>query len=111
MYSIYNGAENNCIKIFVLVYSMGVYYGKEKKIWNLLDWTLYTHILSHSTPWLANLQKRATTMYLLYNTGFIYIELTFFPYTVLTISYYTLLEEISSAYYIKIKEFGFWPKS
>ena len=71
MYNIYNGAENNCNKIFVLVFSMGVYYGKEKKkFWVLFDWILYTHILSHNTPWLANLQKRATTMYLLYITGF-----------------------------------------
>ena len=69
------------------------------------------YIINTTLTSLANVQKRATTMYLLYITGFIYIELTFFPYTVLTTGYCTLLEEINCAYYIKIKEFGFWPKS
>ena len=46
-------------------------------------------------------KRKATTMYILYITGYIYIELTFIPYTVLTTDYCTLLEENYGAYYIK----------
>ena len=55
---------------------------------------------------LVNVQKRTTTMYILYITGYMYIELTFFPCTILTSIYCTLLEEFIITYYIKIKEFG-----